>query len=67
LGIQPPLGELVEVRASMWKITVAFPLFHTDTSRVFAVRLAELIWNLVMYQIAVLILFFQSFRSPTCG
>ncbi len=67
LGSHPPLGVLVEVRDIIWKMMVAFPVFDTETLRELVVRLAEVSWNLVMYQMAVETLFFQSFRSPTCG
>jgi hypothetical protein len=56
LGTHPPLGVDVEVSAIMWKITVAFPLFVTETLSEFGLRLAEVSWNFVMYQIAVEIL-----------
>jgi len=67
LGIHPPLGVSVEVRATMWKMMVAFPVLDTETLRAPGLRLAEVSWNLVIYQIAVETLFLQSFRSPTCG
>ena len=53
LGTHPPLGVVVEVNAIMWNITVAFPLFVTETLSELGLRLAEVSWNFVMYQIAV--------------
>jgi hypothetical protein len=67
LGIHPPPGVSVDVRATMWKMIVAFPVLDTETLRAPGLRLAEVSWNLVMYQIAVETLFFQSLRSPMCG
>jgi hypothetical protein len=48
LGTHPPLGVEVPVRATMWKMTVAFPLFSTETLSEFGVRLAAVSWNFVM-------------------
>jgi len=67
LGIHPPLGVFVDVRATMWKMIVAFPVLETDTLKELGLKLAEVSWNLVMYQMAVDTLFLQSFLSPTCG
>ena len=53
LGTHPPLGVVVAVSATMWKITVAFPLFVTETLSEFGLRLAEVSWKLVSYQIHV--------------
>jgi len=72
LGTHPPLGVVVEVRATMWKIIVALPVFSTYTLSEFGVSVADVSWNLVISQIASLslpfpVLFFQSSLSPTCG
>ena len=67
LGTHPPLGLVVEVRATMWKMIVALPLFHTETLRESGFKLAEVSWNLVMSHMASEALFFQLSLSPTCG
>lgn len=67
LGIHPPLGVVDEVRATKWKIIVAFPTFETETESDVGLRVADVSWNFVMYQIEVGTLFLQSFLSPTCG
>jgi hypothetical protein len=48
LGTQPPLGVEVEVRATRWKFTVAFPVFLTVTLREFWLRAAAVISKRVM-------------------
>jgi hypothetical protein len=51
-GTHPPLGVLVAVRATKWKMIVAFPVLSTVTDSEFGARLAEDSWNLVIHQIA---------------
>ncbi len=51
----------------MWKIMVAFPVLETETLKELGLKLVEVSWNLVMYQMAVEALFFQSSLSPTRG
>ena len=52
LGIHPPLGVEVAVRAVMWKIIVALPVLSTVTLSEFGVRLAAVSWNFVISQIS---------------
>jgi hypothetical protein len=47
-GTHPPLGEEVEVNATMWKSTVAFPVFLTVRLREFCDRAAPVISKRVM-------------------
>jgi len=52
VSVHPPLGVVVPVRATMWKMIVALPLFQTDTERELGVKLAAVSWNRVMSQMA---------------
>jgi hypothetical protein len=67
LGTHPPLGDVVEVTAIMWKMIVALPLFQIETLRESGLKLAEVSWNLVMSHMASETFFVQSSLSPTCG